>query len=125
MPNVKGVVMPSSNLVRLSGLAAILGGVLGIVLTPILSYLWATYSDAYEYYGKAYFLVFLGFLVGLAGLYARRKRSPERLEEENWGFGLTFFGLTLGLMGDVLEYWGGDPAKTSLRCKFEDSVSRS
>ena len=32
----------SPNLVRWSGLVAMLGGVLGIFLTPILSYLWAT-----------------------------------------------------------------------------------
>jgi len=58
----------SSNLVRWSGLVAMVGGVLGIVLTPILSYLWATYSDLYGHFGRAYFLVFLGCLVGLAGL---------------------------------------------------------
>ena len=46
------------NLVRVGGLVAMLGGVLGIVLTPILSYLWATYSDTYLYYGRAYFLVY-------------------------------------------------------------------
>jgi hypothetical protein len=34
----------SPNLVRLSGLAAILGGVLGVLLTPVLAYLWATDS---------------------------------------------------------------------------------
>jgi hypothetical protein len=41
---------PSSNIVRWCGLAAMLGGVLGIVLTPVLSYLWATYSSSYLYY---------------------------------------------------------------------------
>ncbi len=50
----------SSGMIRLSGLAAMLGGVLGIVLTPFLTYLWATYSDAYLYYGRAYFPVYLG-----------------------------------------------------------------
>jgi hypothetical protein len=50
----------SSVLVRFSGLAAILGGVLGIVLTPILTYLWAVGSDVYGYFGRAYCLVFIG-----------------------------------------------------------------
>ena len=44
----------SPNLVRWSGLVAMLGGVLGIVFTSILSYLWATYSDLYGYFGRAY-----------------------------------------------------------------------
>ena len=44
----------SPNLVRWSGLEAMLGGVLGIFLTPILYYLWATYSDLYGYFGRAY-----------------------------------------------------------------------
>ena len=95
----------SPNLVRVSGLMAMLGGVLGIVLTPILSHLWVTYSDTYLYYGRPYFLVYLGCLLGLTGLYARRRAS--RLKGENWGFGLTFAGLSVGLVGDVLAYWGG------------------
>jgi hypothetical protein len=99
----------SSILVRLSGLVAMLGGVLGIVLTPILTHLWATYSDTYLYYGRAYFLVYLGCLLGLTGLYARRKGS--RINGENWGFGLTFAGLSTGLVGDVLAYWGGPPGQ--------------
>ena len=52
----------SSNLIKWGRIAAILGGVLGIVLMPILSYLWATYSDLYGYFGRVYFLVFLGCL---------------------------------------------------------------
>jgi hypothetical protein len=101
----------SSVLVRFSGLAAILGGVLGIVLTPILTYLWATNSDVYGYFGRAYFLVFLGCLSGLAGLYARRRTSIGSLttsdDAEGWVFVLMLIGLVLALVGDVLEYWGG------------------
>ena len=68
----------SSVLVRLCGLAAILGGVLGIVLTPILTYLWAANSDVYGYFGRVYFFVFIGCLLGLAGLYAQRRASMGR-----------------------------------------------
>jgi hypothetical protein len=67
----------SPNLVRLSGLAAILRGVLGVLLTPVLAYLWATDSDKYGYFGRAYFLVFLGCLSGLAGLYGGRTSCPD------------------------------------------------
>jgi hypothetical protein len=105
----------SSNLVKLSGLAAILGGVLGIVLTPILTYLWAANSDVYGYFGRAYFLVFLGCLSGLAGLYARRRTSIGPLttsdDAEGWVFVLTLIGLVLSLVGDILEYWGGSPGE--------------
>jgi hypothetical protein len=59
-------------------LAAILGGVLGIVLTPILTYLWAANSDVYGYFGRVYFFVFIGCLLGLAGLYAQRRASMGR-----------------------------------------------
>lgn len=103
----------SSNLVRLGGLAAMLGGLLGIVLTPILTHLWATYSDAYLYYGRVYFLVYLGCLLGLSGLYARRKGG--QIDGESWGFGLTFVGLPTGLVGDVLAYWGGPPGQDFTR----------
>jgi uncharacterized membrane protein len=102
----------SSGLIRWCGLAATLGGVLGIVLTPILTYLWATYSDVYGYFGRAYFLVFLGCLVGLAGLYARRRansglRGTEELEMERLVLGMTFVGLAIALVGSILDYWGG------------------
>jgi hypothetical protein len=67
----------SPNLVRLSGLAAILRGVLSLLLTPVLAYLWATNSDKYGYFGRAYFLVLLGYLSGLAGLYGGRASCPD------------------------------------------------
>jgi hypothetical protein len=102
----------SSSLIRWSGLVAMLGGVLGIVLTPILSYLWATYSDMYGYFGRAYFLVFLGCLWGLAGLYALRRGNPrtqatEQPSEENLIIGMTFVGLATAFVGSILDYWGG------------------
>lgn len=96
----------SSGLIRLSALAAILAGMLGIVLTPILSYLWATYSDAYLIYGKAYFLVYLGCLAGLMGLNTQRQGSPGQPRTEKLGIGITFAGLAISLLGDILAYWG-------------------
>lgn len=98
--------MSSSGIVRWGGLAGMLGGTLGIVLTPILAYLWATYSHAYLTYGRAYFLVYLGCLVGLMGLNAQRKRSSGRPKTEKLGIGITFAGLAISLVGDVLGYWG-------------------
>jgi hypothetical protein len=107
----KGV-CASLGLIRWCGIAAILGGVLGIVLMPILSYLWATYSDLYGYFGRAYFLVFLGCLWGLVGLYASRRENPgtqatEKPSEENLIIGMTFVGLAMAFVGSILDYWGG------------------
>jgi hypothetical protein len=104
------------SLIKWGGIAAILGGVLGIVLMPILSYLWATYSDLYGYFGRAYFLVFLGCLWGLAGLYALRRGNPgtqanEKLSDENLIIGMTFVGLATALVGSILDYWGGTPGE--------------
>ena len=103
-------------LIRWGGIAAILGGVLGIVLMPILSYLWATYSGLYGYFGRAYFLVFLGCLWGLAGLYALRRGNPgtqatEKPSEENLVIGITFVGLATAFVGSILDYWGGTPGE--------------
>jgi hypothetical protein len=33
------------------------------------------------------------------------------LKGENWGFDVTFVGLSRGLVGDVLAYWGGSPGQ--------------
>jgi hypothetical protein len=41
------------NLIRLCGLAAMLGS----VLTPILTYMWTSYSGAYGCFGRAIALV--------------------------------------------------------------------
>ena len=108
--------MSSSGLIRWGGLAAILGGTLGIILTPILTYLWATYSDVYGYFGRAYFPVYLGCIAGLAGLYALRRgnlglQGAGKPDTEKWVFGMTFGGLMIGLVGNVLEYWGGTPGE--------------
>ncbi len=116
--------MSSSGLIRWGGLAAMLGGVLGIVLTPILAYLWETNSDVYGYFGRAYFPVFLGCLAGLAGLYAVRKGSlgqqgRPQPDPEKIVFGMTFVGLALGLVGDILEYWGGTPGEGFTRAQLQ------
>ena len=98
--------MSSSGIVRWGGLAAMLGGTLGIVLAPILTYLWTTSPGAYLIFGKGYFLVYLGCLVGLMGLNAQRMRSPRRPNMERLGLRVTFVGLAISLVGDFLAYWG-------------------
>jgi hypothetical protein len=109
---------PLSNrgFVRWSGLAALFGGMLGIVLTPILSYLWATYYDVYGYFGRAYFPVYLGCTAGLVGLCVLRRDSlrvqgTDKSDTEKLAFGMTFIGLIMGLVGNILEYWGGVPGE--------------
>jgi len=106
----------SSSLIKWSGIAALLGGVLGIFLMPILTYLWASGSGLYGYFGRAYFPVYLGCIAGLAALSALRRKHPElrttdKHDDEKLIVGITFFGLAVGMVGTVLDYWGGSPGE--------------
>ena len=97
----------SSAWIRWSGLAAVVGGTLGTVLTPVLTYLRTTYSDAYLMaFGKAYFPVYLGCAAGLVGLNARRKGSSKRPKAEDPTVGTTLVGLAIAFVGNILEYRG-------------------
>ena len=96
----------SSSWIQWSGLAAMLGGGLGIVLAPILIYLWTTYSEAYLAFGRAYFPVYLGCIAGLLGLNAQRKGSSGHPETEGLAIAMTLVGLAVALVGDLLAYWG-------------------
>ena len=125
--------MESPNLIRWCGLAALLGGALGIAATPLTTsayslaeegagrappwepalsnslsplFAFASPEAVYAAYGKLYFFVFLGFLLGLIGLHARYKEHAGRLER--WGFGLSFVGIVLNLFGNVPDYWVGE-----------------
>ncbi len=108
-----------------------LGSVLGIVVAPIITsayslseqggaefappweptlseslgflFSFASPEAVYATYGKLYLLVFLGFLLGLVGLYNRRRGHTGRLEK--WGFRLSFVGLALNLLGNLGDYW--------------------
>lgn len=128
----------SSSLIRWGAAAAILGGVLGILLTPFATFagwlsapdqttpptypdmLWAqlaeplvtpflgfgTYEAVYATYGKAFFLVYLLFLIGLVCLRARVGEHIGRLGKR--GFKVAFIGLAMNLIGNVGDYWLGE-----------------
>ncbi len=120
------------SLVRLAGPAAILGGILCLVLTPIQAHIWAGADspplvlaarpllnlsgtifgrfgprfglEAYYFYGRMFFLVYVSALAGLMGLHALQ-RARER-QEGVW-FRIVFLALVLALAGDIVAYWGG------------------
>ena len=119
--------MPS-NLVRWSGLAALFGGVLGIVLTPpfALAYdlAFGSYADfpfwsapverlyplyfsygerVYYTYGRLYFLTLLPELLALFVL--RRLRGGGSGAPERWGFRLSLVGMWLAVIGVFTDYW--------------------
>lgn len=126
--------MPQANyFVRWGGLAAMLGSALGIVVAPVITSAYSMTEEGagstspwepalssllgpllafappetvYATYGKAYLLVFLGLLLGLAGLYNWRRGLAGRLER--WGFGLSFVGIVLNLFGNIPDYWMGE-----------------
>jgi hypothetical protein len=119
----------SSNLVRWSGLAATVGGVLGIVLTPpfALAYISAfeggyaaltfrsnlidapypldfSYGERVYYtYGRLYFLTLLPELLALYVL--RRLRGGDSGALERWGFRLSLVGMWLVVIGVFTDYW--------------------
>jgi len=101
--------MASQRLIRWSGLAAMLGGLLFMVLGP-LSYLAAermTLLGLTEYaYSRMNTASLLLLAAGLAGLYARQAGRLGRLGVA--GFVLAFTGLALMVIGNVIESWISD-----------------
>lgn len=119
--------------IRWGGLAAMLGGVLAIILTPFATFAgwmagpahtypemqWArlieplvtpflgfgTPGEVYATYGKIFFLIYLLFLIGLLGLHARLAGRAGRSERR--GFRVALIGLVMNLIGNIGDYWLG------------------
>ncbi len=117
---------------RWSGLAALLGGLLCLLLTPIQASIFSGADspplvlaarpllgladrihgtlgprlglDKYYFYGRMFFLVYLAAIAGLVGLHALQAGRERR--ERLW-FRVVLAGLVLALLGDVVAYWGG------------------
>lgn len=117
---------------RWSGLAALLGGLLCLLLTPIQASIFSgadspplvlateplldladtihgTFDprlglDEYYFYGRMFFLVYLGAIAGLVGLHTLQSGGVRR--ERLW-FRVLLIGLVLALVGDIVAYWGG------------------
>lgn len=117
---------------RWKGLAASLGGLLCLLLTPIQASIFsgadspplilmarplldladtihATLGprlglDEYYFYGRMFFLVYLGAIAGLVGLHTLQSGGERR--ERTW-FRVLLIALVLALVGDVVAYWGG------------------
>lgn len=125
--------MSSSDLIRWSGIGAVLGSLLGIVLAPVITsayslseggpeqsppwdpalsnllsplFGFASPEGVYATYGKLYFLVFLGFLLGFLALRAQQRGRVGRLGE--WGLRLSLVGVVLNLLGNIPDYWFGE-----------------
>lgn len=111
---------------RWSGVVAVAGGVLCILLSPVQSYIWnGTASPgwvlalrplldavlnsapiaAYDFYGRIFFLVYLSIIPMLFTLHAAQRSPDRRLELA--GFIVALAGLGLALLGDIGAYWGG------------------
>ncbi len=117
---------------RWSGLAALLGGLLCLLLTPIQASIFSgadspplvlasrplldlagtihgTFGtrlglDKYYFYGRMFFVVYLAAIAGLVGLHAFQSGRERR--ERTW-FRVVLVGLVLSLVGDIVAYWGG------------------
>ena len=100
--------MASAKLIRWSGLAAMLGGLLFMVLGFLQSMAESTKvlgltEGAYSRMNTASLLL---LAAGLAGLYARQAGRFGRLGVA--GFVLAFIGLALMVLGNVIESWISD-----------------
>ena len=117
---------------RWGGLGALLGGLLCLLLTPIQASIFSGADaspfvlateplldlagavhgafgprrglDEYYFYGRMFFLVYLGAIAGLAGLHVLQSGVVRR--ERLW-FRVVLVGLVGALVGDVVAYWGG------------------
>ncbi len=114
---------------RWLALAAVLGGLVGVVYFPLhsLAYFgtgepqgavkwadggrdlleplldWGSADHVYKTYGKVGVLVVLGFLCGLIALRTHRGSAPRGLER--WGFRVAFVGYPLVVLGTIVEYF--------------------
>ncbi len=117
---------------RWSGLAALLGGLLCLLLTPIQASIFSGADspplvlatkplldladrihgtlgpgiglDEYYFYGRMFCLVYLAAIAGLVGLHGLQAGRERR--ERLW-FRVVLAGLVLALVGDLVAYWGG------------------
>lgn len=95
-------------MIRMSGLAAILGGVVWAMCSVKLMFVqWGEPGsylyENYEFYNRLLALSLPFLMVGSVGLHASQERRygwPGRL-----GFGLTFAGFALMFVGAVGEFW--------------------
>lgn len=115
---------------RRLGLAAVVGGVVGILYFPLhaLAFLrtddgmegllpwadrgydllgplldWDDVDTVYKTYGKIMVVITLGLLLGLAGLWSRRRSRAEGVER--WAYRIAFVGYSLLVIGTFVEYW--------------------
>lgn len=128
-----GKPQPSPVLIRWGGLAAVLGGVLAIILTPFATFagwmagpghtypdmMWARLieplvkpflgfgarEEVYAIYGKMFLPVYLLFMIGLVSLHACLSGRAGRSEIR--GFRVALTGLVMNLVGNVGDYWLG------------------
>lgn len=115
---------------RRTGLAAIAGGVVGILYFPLhsLAYFatedgtegvikwkglgrdpleplldWGSADTVYRTWGKVGFVVVLGFALGVLGLWLRHRGEARGLER--WAFRIALVGYFVVLVGFFTEYW--------------------
>jgi hypothetical protein len=91
----------SSRLIRLSGLAAILGGVLWIAVRVLV--LLEPPPFSYDAYNRMFVAPLLLLLVGLLGLSVRRAGGRRRLART--GIVMAFAGCALLIAGNAAEFW--------------------
>jgi hypothetical protein len=122
----------SNDLRRWGGLAAVVGGIVGLLYWPLhsLAYFatedgrdsegllqptewlrkpleplldWSSPDTVYVTYGAIVVLPAVGFLLGLLAVHVTLPERPTRLER--WGFRVAVAGNVVAILGVVVEYW--------------------
>ena len=111
--------MTSPKPIRWSGLAAMLGGVLWMVLVPLAGMtesrkVLGLTEGAYSRMNTASMVLLIG---GLVGLHARQQSRSGRLGLA--GFVMSFVALTLMFVGNVIEWWISDLAFDTIEGEFK------
>ena len=100
--------MLSSNLIRWSGLLAVLGGVLWITTWILVAFTAAGTRDVFGFSERGWRTLLLNpamlfFMAGLVGFHAKQAGRSESLGRS--GFVICLLGLGTMLLGNIIEFW--------------------
>ena len=104
--------MLSSNLIRWSGLLAVLGSILWTATWILVAFTAGGTRDVFAFSERGWRTLLLNpamlfFMAGLVGFHAKHAGQSGRLAKS--GFVVCLLGLETMLLGNIIEFWVSDP----------------
>lgn len=104
--------MLSSNLIRWSGLLAVLGGVLWIITWILVAFTAADTREVFGFSERGWRTLLLNpamlfFMAGLVGFHAKQAGRSEGLGKS--GYAICLLALGTMLLGNIIEFWVSEP----------------